>query len=96
MEVVSKGEVHQAEVLRFLKRSQGGYDLVFLDPPFELNEWEDVMNEVGRVGLLNDGGTVITEHRFKSDLKESYGNINRIKDKSYGDSKVTIYEVVSG
>ena len=96
MEVISKGEVHQAEVLRCLKRSQGGYDLGFLDPPFELNEWEDVMNEVGRVGLLNDGGTVITEHRFKSDLKESYGNINRIKDKSYGDSKVTIYEVVSG
>ena len=73
MELDSKGEVHQAQVFRFLKHSQGGYDVVFLDPPFELNEWEDVMNEVGRVGLLNDGGTVITEDRFKSDLKEYYG-----------------------
>ena len=96
MELDSKGEVHQAQVFRFLKLSDGGYDVGFLDPPFELDEWGDVMEEVGKVGLVNDGGTVVTEHRFNFDLEDSYGNINRINNKSYGDSKVTIYEVVSG
>ena len=96
MELNSKGEVHQAEVFKFLKHSQGGYDIVFLDPPFELDEWQDVMKEVGKIGLVNNGGTVVAEHRFKIDLEDSYGNINRINNKTYGDSKVTIYEVVSG
>ncbi len=96
MELDLKGHVHQSEAFRFLKHSQGGYDVVFLDPPFELNEWGDVMKEVGRAGLINDGGRVVAEHRFKFDLEDSYGNINRVNNKSYGDSKVTIYEVVSG
>ena len=96
MELNSEGAVHRSEAYRFLKSSQGGYDMVFLDPPFELDEWENVMKEVGRAGLVNDGGTVVAEHRFNFDLEDSYGNINIINNKSYGDSKVTIYEVVSG
>ena len=70
--------------------------MVFLDPPFDLDEWDDVMKELGKVRLLNDGGIVIVEHHLKFDLRDSYGTINRINHKSYGDSKVTIYEVASG
>lgn len=96
MELDSQGEVYQSEVFKFLNRSKGGYDMVFLDPPFDLDEWDDVMKELGKVRLLNDGGIVIVEHHLKFDLRDSYGTINRINHKSYGDSKVTIYEVASG
>ena len=69
---------------------------MFLDPPFELDEWQVVMDEVSKAGLLREQGTVVAEHRFNFDLEDSYKTISRINNKSYGDSKVAIYEVVSG
>ena len=88
--------MYQSEAYKFLKHSEGEYDLVFLDPPFELDEWQNVMEEVARPGLLNKRGMVVAEHRFNFDLEDSYGMIHRINNKTYGDSKIAIYEVVSG
>ena len=39
---------------------------------------------------------MVAEHRSNLDLDCFYGNMNRINNKTYGDSKITIYEVVSG
>ena len=90
------GEVHQGESFRFVEQSKGGYDVIFLDPPFELDDWDRVMCEVGKSGFVNNGGKVVAEHRSNLDLDCFYGNMNRINNKTYGDSKITIYEVVSG
>ncbi|SVA37736.1 uncharacterized protein METZ01_LOCUS90590, partial [marine metagenome] len=90
------GEVHRGESFKFVEQSEGGYDMVFLDPPFELDDWDRVMCEVGKSGFVNKGGRVVAEHRSNMDLDSFYGNMNRINNKSYGDSKITIYEVVSG
>ena len=96
MDVDTNVNVYQSETYKFLKYSEGGYDLVFLDPPFELDEWQVVMDEVSKPGLLREQGTVVAEHRFNFDLEDSYKTISRINNMSYGDSKVAIYEVVSG
>jgi|TARA_B100000959_G_scaffold71540_1_gene75863 16S rRNA (guanine966-N2)-methyltransferase len=96
MDLDKVGKVHQSESYRFVEQSEGGYDMVFLDPPFELDDWDRVMCEVGKSGFVNDGGKVVAEHRSNLDLDSFYGNMNRINNKSYGDSKITIYEVVSG
>jgi len=90
------GEVHRGESFKFVEQSEGGYDMVFLDPPFELDNWDTVMLEVGKSGFVNKGGRVVAEHRSDLDLHSFYGNMNRINNKGYGDSKISIYEVVSG
>ncbi|MDX2219791.1 MAG: 16S rRNA (guanine(966)-N(2))-methyltransferase RsmD [Burkholderiales bacterium] len=42
--VSGHGEIHQRDALSFLElRGTGGYDVVFLDPPFAMNPWRELL-----------------------------------------------------
>lgn len=41
--VVGRGAVHQRDALTFIDQCDGGYDVVFLDPPFALNPWSELL-----------------------------------------------------
>ncbi len=62
-------------------------DLLFLDPPYNLEDPRPLIKSIFTSGLLNDQGLVIVEHAASNwAWAESYLNV---RQKSYGDSGLT-------
>lgn len=75
------GEVHQADVLRWLDRTASGpFDLVFADPPYRWTEWPELLARL-------DGRLLVLEAASELPLGE---RLELLKVKRYGDTFVTL------
>ncbi len=91
LSLARQARVYQARALAALKSLPGGYGLVFADPPYDLEEWEPLMEGLGSRDLLTADSIVVAEHRHGAAMKERYGSLARVKSRRYGDTAVTIY-----
>jgi len=75
-----------------------GFDVVFLDPPYEAaEEYSSTLGLLGgaAVGLLAPGAVVIAEHRRKQPLGLRYGVLERTRLKEQGDAALSFYAVAA-
>jgi 16S rRNA (guanine(966)-N(2))-methyltransferase RsmD len=82
--------------LRRLVLSPGAsFDLVFLDPPYDLaGEYASTLGLLGgSEGLLASGALVIAEHRRKGKLEDQYGALDRTRLLEQGDAALSFYAV---
>jgi 16S rRNA (guanine(966)-N(2))-methyltransferase RsmD len=76
--------IERADVFKYLEKSQGKFDLIFADPPYELDNIASIHELVFKNNLLNPNGLLIIEHSAKTDLSNKlyyletrkYGNVN--------------------
>ena len=68
------------------------FDLIFIDPPYDYDVYEKVIDKVSSLNLLNDNGLLILEHHNLK-LKEAYNNLILYKEKKYGNKSVNIYKI---
>lgn len=87
--------VYRARVEKGLESVKGGYDLVLIDPPYDLDPWDFLMDLLNSSRLVSEKALVVTEHRYQRQLAEVYGRMVRAKNRRYGDTAVSIYEVGS-
>ena len=95
MALEGQTKVFTGRVMRLIASLPGGYDLVFADPPYELWEWDGLMNSLNRPGIVNSGGLVVAEHSQAADLPLRYDSLVRVDDRRYGDTSITIYQANS-
>jgi 16S rRNA (guanine(966)-N(2))-methyltransferase RsmD len=83
--------LHASSVLGWIKRNPApGFDLIFLDPPYDaMEEYEAVLNQLGR--LLAPEGLVVAEHRRRDRLAASYGRLERTRLLEQGDAALSFY-----
>ncbi len=88
--------VHQALVERVFGRLEGGYDIVFIDPPYADDPFEEVLARLGEDGsVVNDNATVFAEHGRRRELEERYGRLVRRSVRNYGDTSVTVFRAAA-
>jgi 16S rRNA (guanine(966)-N(2))-methyltransferase RsmD len=101
--------IHAAAVGGFLRRSgpagrrPDGYDLVFLDPPYDAaSEYAATLGLLGGsligssgAGLLAPNALVIAEHRRKERLEDNYGSLARKRLLEQGDAALSFYAIHS-
>ncbi len=88
-------KVYRMSAAAYLKkaaRSGGGFDLVFIDPPYRSGEVTKVLPLVSGEGILKAGGVVLVEHHSKEALPQSVGRLRQMKRYVYGDTAVTKFE----
>jgi 16S rRNA (guanine(966)-N(2))-methyltransferase RsmD len=74
----------KADVFDFLKQGHYKFDLVFADPPYDLENIPEIHELVFKNGLLSEGGLLVIEHGPKTKMEElpgfiqhrKYGNVN--------------------
>ncbi|AXL11990.1 16S rRNA (guanine(966)-N(2))-methyltransferase RsmD [Microbacterium foliorum] len=84
---VPSARVHQSSVRAFLQRATGPYDLVFSDPPYDLDDAAMTADLVGLAPLLAPDALVIIERARRStppDLDSA--GLELVREKSYGDT----------
>ena len=70
------------------------FGVIFLDPPYDVAaEYEATLGFLGEpgCGLLEDGGLVVAEHRWKQPLAEQYGVLGRVRVIEQGDAALSFY-----
>ncbi len=86
--------LHKADVFKFIPACHAKFDLIFADPPYELERIDDIPDLIFKHALLEDDGILIVEHSGKQNFEQhpcfyfhrNYGNVNfsffEHKDKS--------------
>ena len=76
--------VLHADALKYIHKAQGGYDIIFADPPYMLKEMRELPDRVLNSELLLPEGIFILEHGKTQDFTEhpsfiehrEYGSVN--------------------
>ena len=68
------------------------FDLIFVDPPYDYNVYEKILDKVSNLNLLNENGLIILEHSNLK-FKDTYNNLTLYKEKRYGNKSVNIYKI---
>ena len=87
-----------ARTLLDLAAEAAGFDVVFLDPPYEAAaEYQATLGSVaaGAGGLLNPDALVVAEHARRTPLPECFGDLLRTRVLEQGDAALSFYAVRS-
>ena len=68
------------------------FDLIFLDPPYDFDNYVEIIETIALNGLLADDAVVLVEHDYKLSLPSDIGMLSLIKDNRYGDIGISIYQ----
>ena len=94
LNIKDKSKVILSDWKKFLNESVNHikFDLIFIDPPYDYDVYEKVLEKVSTLNLLNDNGLIILEHHNLK-LKDKYNNLILYKEKKYGNKSVNIYKL---
>lgn len=66
------------------------FDIIFVDPPYDYDVYEKILEKVSNLDLLNDNGLIVLEHHNLK-LNDKYNNLLLYKTKKYGNKSIHIY-----
>ena len=72
-------------------RSCGSFDLIFIDPPYDANLYESVLNIIISVDILSNGGIIVCESRRERELPELPAPYRKRREYVYGRVKLCVY-----
>jgi len=85
-------KVELAEALLYLRRYQGfPFDLVLLDPPYQLNIIPEILTLIASRQLLTKTGVIVCENEKKTTLPEKIGSLFKHRESIEGITKFTFY-----
>ena len=77
------------DVMRFITQKPGKYDLVFADPPFDMEGMKNLPALLLDSGILNPGGLLIIEHGREND----FNTIPQFSEiRNYGGVRFSFFE----
>jgi len=82
------------KIIERLVRKNLKFDIIFIDPPYDSNEYELSLNMLERFDILKDGGLIIFEIRSSADFELSSIIFKEVKRRKYGDTTLLVLEKV--
>ena len=79
----------KADVLKYLQLETEQYDLIFADPPYDLNQIPELPKIIFDRNLLSPGGLLIVEHQSLQNLSN---HPRFIEQRKYGHSSFSFFE----
>lgn len=67
------------------------YDIILLDPPYDGEEVEKVLGDLGESPLVGTGTLVVAEHSSRRELAPRYGRLALLKTRRHGDTSLSIF-----
>ena len=80
--------------LSFLKSNGRGFDLAFVDPPYDHGLVTPTLHCLDRAECMAEGGLVVVEHSLIETLPEEVGRLRRIDQRQHGKTLVSFIECV--
>ena len=83
--------MHRCKALQAVERLEGEFELIFVDPPYELDEFEPLFDRVNEAGLIAPSAIAFLEHSKRTKLPDSLPGLTLSTHRLYGDSAVSVY-----
>ncbi|MGK6351396.1 RsmD family RNA methyltransferase [Parapedobacter sp. DT-150] len=80
----------KADVLKFIPACNDQFDLVFIDPPYDLPQLPQLPGQVISDGLLKPGGLLVLEHASTRKIETQP---HWVETRKYGYSSFSFYQV---
>lgn len=77
--------------LIYFKNNNIAFDIIFLDPPYNLDCIEEIITFIEDNNLLNDNGIIVCEAEFDN-FKDEYKTLELIKYKKYGYKFIKVFK----
>ena len=84
------GEIIKEDALLYLKHASP-FDLIIIDPPYDSDYYEKVLEQIKLFDILTDGGIIVVETRKNRILPEMTLPYKKIKDYGYGSVKISLF-----
>ena len=72
------------------------FDIVYVDPPYESDLYEPLIEQLSLTGLVEPDGLVVVEHFHKRLLPETMGRLHRTREVRVGDHRLSFYRTSRG
>lgn len=80
------------DAIRQLKRNKETFDLIYLDPPYTIDEiFHPVMEALGDATLIKPDGEVVIRTRKEKKMNDCYGDLVKYREKTWGISTAHFY-----
>ncbi len=79
------------KALQYFYHNNIVFDIIFVDPPYQYNIMNEILDMVRKYQLLNDNGIIVLEYSLDK-LYEDIEDYILIKHKKYGDKFISIYK----
>ena len=77
--------------LKPLSEMSAVFDIVFFDPPYASQLYDDVMTRLAASTLITPESIVIVEHRVKHRLESAYSDLKMCRQVKQGESALSFY-----
>ena len=85
---VAGADVRRQDALRFLAASEGPFDLVFVDPPYDSASRLSEPLSAALPAVLTEDALIVTESSTRTPLELS---LPLIRERAYGDTRIAIH-----
>ena len=89
--LADRATVVVGDVRRVLAHLTPGYDFILMDPPYTDPFPADIVENIGDIELLCDGGIAIVGHASRVEAPGRCGLMHRLQDRRYGDASLAFY-----
>ena len=79
--------------LLFFYNNDIKFDIIFVDPPYQYQLMNEILNLIKEYNILNDNGIIVLEYSFDK-LEENISGYRLFKFKKYGDKYISIYKKI--
>lgn len=80
------------KILSKIKQRNYIFDIIFMDPPYQLNNLEEYISVVGKEHLLSEKGILIVETDISRILSDEIFGLRRYDERVYSITKLSFYE----
>ena len=87
----NNARVHRRSVNSALESLKGLYEVILMDPPYELESLNQVLDGLEYSSLPGDSAVLVVGHSKRQPLEGSYGGFIRTGSHRYGDSQVDLF-----
>ncbi|VEU80864.1 16S rRNA (guanine(966)-N(2))-methyltransferase RsmD [Haploplasma axanthum] len=89
LNILNNVKIYNKDYETFLKINTEKFDLVFLDPPYNFNSYDKLLEKISNQTTKN--AKIILETDKKTNIPEAFNDFIIIKNKTYGIKKIVIY-----
>ena len=89
LKIQDKSVIVQSLYSDYLNNSTEVFDLIFLDPPYSLEELDLIISIISKRKLLSENGRIVCLYSKKSSIKEKNNDIIEYKQKISGITKIS-------
>lgn len=87
-----KARVYRSPVKKALSFLDKKYDFVLLDPPYDSQELNSVLELLSQSKITNKGALLAIPHSHRTYLEEAYGLFHLIRRRRHGDTTISIFK----